>query len=136
SQTLFTGEGKVMFRKSLCVLLDAVLVSVLTTQPAQAASRAEKQAAFAEKIKAGIAKLGVGTDARVEVRLRDNTKLKGYVSEISGDNFVVTDLKNGKAARVAYPDVRGGKGNNMSTGAVIGAGVALLVLVLTAASLD
>ena len=54
---------------------------------------------FAEKVKAGIGKLGTGTDARIEVKLRDKTKLKGYVSESVEDSFVIVDEKTGKYYR-------------------------------------
>ncbi len=76
----------------------------------------EEQARFAEKVKTVIAKLGVGPDARIEVKLRDKTKLSGYVSEVSESSFVVTNAKTGATTAVAYPDVKQVKGNNLSTG--------------------
>jgi hypothetical protein len=48
-----------------------------------AANTASKESIFVTKVKSDIAKLGIGPAARVEVKLRDNTKLKGYVSEVS-----------------------------------------------------
>jgi hypothetical protein len=68
-----------------------------------AKSKAEKAAEQAAKVKVGIAKLGVGEAARVTVRLRDKTKLSGYVSRIGEDSFAVTDLKTGATTEVAYP---------------------------------
>jgi hypothetical protein len=38
-------------------------------------------------VKEGIHKLGTGLDARIEVKLRDKTKLKGYVSEAGEDKL-------------------------------------------------
>lgn len=91
-------------------------------------------------MKAGIAKLGVGREARVTVTLRDRTKLSGYVSRISDASFAVTDLKTGATTEVAYPAVAQVKGNNLASGAkiaiwvAVGVGVALLVtwVVITA----
>lgn len=76
----------------------------------------EEQTRFAEKVKTGIVKLGVGPDARIEVKLRDKTKLSGYISEVNESSFVVTNAKTGASTVVAYPDVKQVKGNNLSTG--------------------
>ena len=53
------------------VLLGQLMICV---QPAYANSKAEKQLPFAEKVRAIIAELGVGKDARVTVKLKDKTK--------------------------------------------------------------
>jgi hypothetical protein len=63
----------------------------------------------------------------VEVKLRDNTKLKGYVSEARQDCFILVDAKTGVATQVAYPNVKQIKGNNLSEGAKIAIGVAVIV---------
>jgi hypothetical protein len=101
---------------------------------ASATSKEEKQARRVERVRAGILKLGVGPDARVALKLRDNAKLAGYISSSNSDSFVVTSLKTGDVVTVAYHDVTKVKGNNLSTGAsiaigiAIGVGVTLLVL--------
>jgi len=59
-----------------------------------------------EQARAKVRQIGTGQKARVEVRLRDRTKLKGYVSGAdSEDSFTVTDSKTGAARSVAYADV-------------------------------
>lgn len=114
-----------MFKKLLSALLVGLLIQLACIQPASAATRAEKEARFTEKVKAGIAKLGTGPQAVVEVKLRDKTKLNGYISEATDDYFVVMDM-TGNSTQVAYPQVKGVKGNNLSTGAKIAIGVALI----------
>src|SRR5689334_3309381 len=84
-----TIKEESMFKKSLSLLLVAVLVHTVGAAPALAGSNAEKEAQFAEKVKANILKLGTGPDALVKVKLRDKTKLEGYVSEAGTDSFVV-----------------------------------------------
>ncbi len=103
-------------------------------QPVAASTKAEKEAQFVGKVKDGIARLGTGTDARIKVNLRDNTKLKGYIGESNADYFVVVDEKSGAATRVSYPQVKQVKGNNLSEGAklAITVGVALGLAVLLA----
>ncbi len=131
-----------MFRKNICLLLSAVLITAFSLPTAQAASKEEKAAALMAKVRSGIAGLGTGPQARVQIKLRDKTKLNGFISEITDEHFTVTDLKNGRATQVAYPDVQSVKGNNLSTGAkiaigaAIGAGVTLLVLWAIISSLD
>jgi hypothetical protein len=129
-----------MFKKICSAVLSALLLQAAAV-PAFAASNAEKEARRAEKVRAQIARLGTGADARVRVTLRDKTKLEGFVSEAGADSFAVTD-KTGATTAVPYPQVRTAQGNNLSTGAKIaigvgiGAGVTLLVVLLIAASDD
>ena len=122
-----------MFKKILTMAVAGLLVQGLFAQPLSAASKEEKQAKRVERVRAGIARLGVGPDARVAIKLRD-VKLAGYVSEARDDSFVVTDLKTRAATTVAYGDVTQVKGHNLGTGVKIaigigiGVGVTLLVL--------
>ena len=101
-------------KKVLSFVLVVLLLNVVGVSSAYAGSKEEKEARFAEKVKAGIAKLGTGTEARVELKLKDKTKLKGYVSEAGADSFTVVDEKSGATTEVAYPNVKQVKGNNLS----------------------
>ena len=129
-----------MFKRILTVVVAGLLIQALCVQPASAASKEEKQAKRVEKVRAGIIKLGVGTDARVAIKLRDDVKLAGYISETKDDSFIVTDMKSRAATTVAYGDVAQVKGHNLGTGAKIaigigiGVGATILVLFLYIAS--
>jgi hypothetical protein len=90
----------------------------------------EKQSERAAKVKQSVLKLGVGKDARIAVRLRDKTRLVGFISEAGESSFVVTDVKTGAATVVAYPDVIQAKGNNLSTGAKIAIGAAIVAAII------
>ena len=116
-----------MLKNVLSLVLVGVLLSVVGAVPAYAGSK-EKEIRFAEKVKAGISKLGTGADARVEVKLRDKTKLKGYVSEAGEDSFVVVDEKTSATSRVTYGQVKQVKGRNLSTAAEIALGVGIILL--------
>jgi hypothetical protein len=102
-----------------------LVVTLVTIQPARAASDSDKQARLIEKVKIGVSKLGVGKDARVTLKLRDKTQLAGYISEIGSDSFTVTNAKTGASTAVPYGDVTQVKGHNLSTGAKIAIGVAI-----------
>jgi len=120
-----------MLKKCLSLALVALLVNLASPAPAFAKSKAEKEAQFSEKVKAAVLKLGVGPEAHVKVKLRDKTKLEGFISQSGEDSFTVTNVNTGVAAVVAYPQVGTVKGHNLSTGAkiaIIGLGVAVAVL--------
>jgi len=121
-----------MFKKMLWLVVLGVLVQLASIMAVSANTLEEnKQARRAEKVKAGIAKLGVGEAARVKVKLQDGTKLNGYVSEVGNESFIVVNAKTGEAVTVAYPQVKQVQGNNLSTGAKIAIGVAIIAAILT-----
>ena len=95
-----------------------------------AANPTPKEDEFAAKVKAAVAKIGIGPDARIEVRLRDKTKLKGYVSEANENGFVVVNEKTGIATQVAYPQVKKVKGRNNLSGEKIALILVLALLFL------
>ena len=122
-----------MFKKSFAIILACLLVQVLSIQPAPAKSKEEKQTQLTQKVKTGISKLGVGRDARVEVKLQDKTKLAGHISEVKDDSFIITDPKTNGTTTVAYTDVTRVKGHNLSTGAKIGIGIGIAIAAITLA---
>lgn len=117
-----------MFKKVLSLALVGFLLCMAGVRVAHADSKEEKATRFAKKVKEGIAKLGTGADARIEVKLRDKTKLKGYVSEAGEDSFVIVHDKTGASSTVTYPQVKQVKGKNLSTAAEIALGVGIIVL--------
>jgi hypothetical protein len=116
--------------KSLSILLAGLLLMTTSAPLSQAGPKGKQAPGRAEQVKAGVARLGVGEAARVEVRLHDGTKLRGYVKEAGADGFVVVDRKTGAETPVAYEQVRQLGGQGMSTGVkvAIGFGVAAVVL--------
>ncbi|HEX7333037.1 MAG TPA: hypothetical protein VF290_16155 [Pyrinomonadaceae bacterium] len=114
-----------MFKKVVTVLLVTLVINLTGVRLAYADSKDEKQARFAAKIKANVLKLGTGESTRVKVKLRDNAKLEGYISDASADTFTVTNRKTGVTTTVAYPQVKSVQGNNLSTGAKIAIGVGI-----------
>lgn len=117
--------------KRFLLMIVLVLVTNLAVAPYTfAAENTEKEAKFAEKVKTEIAKLGVGTDAKIKVKLKDGTKLKGYVSEIKDNEFSVTDAKTGKATPVSYSHAKQVKGNNLSSDVIITIGFVAFIVIL------
>ena len=117
-----------MLNKVLSLVLVGFLLSVAGVRLAYAGSKEEKATRFAEKVKEGISKLGTGAEARIEVKLRDKTKLKGYVSEAGEDSFVIVDEKTGATSTVTYAQVKQVKGHNLSKTAKIAIGVGVILI--------
>ena len=116
-----------MWRRSLSLTLVCTLLHLSAAAPTFAKSQAEKEAQQTARVKAGILKLGTGEKARVKLRLRDQTKLAGYVSAADADSFIVVDPKTGATTTVAYAQVKQIKGHNLSTGAKIAIGFGVFV---------
>ena len=119
-----------MFKKLGTLLLVAMMMNLAGVKLAYANSKEEKEARFAEKIKTNVLKLGTGESTRVKVKLRDKTKLEGYISNAGAETFTVTNRKTGVATTVAYPQVKSVQGNNLSTGAKIAIGVGIAATII------
>ena len=120
-----------MFRRAFAIMISGVLISAaLGFQPARAQTGED---AGADEARAKVEKIGVGRDARVEVRLRDNRKVKGYVSAAEKDSFTVTDSKTGATRSVAYAEVarvrKPGGGLSTRGWVIIGAAAVAAVVV-------
>jgi small nuclear ribonucleoprotein (snRNP)-like protein len=107
------------------MLSGILLVTAFGFQPALAQTGNDTQAV--EKVRARVQKIGVGRNARVEVKLRDNTQLKGYISAADQDSFTVIDSKTGSIRTVSYADSssvkKAGSGLSAKTWIILGAAV-------------
>ncbi len=119
-----------MFRKYIS--LASVGLLLILTFYSTAMANTEKDAKFAEKVKAKITKLGVGSFIKVEIKLKDGTKLKGYVRAIKDSSFTVMNEKTATAIEVPYADVKQFKGSNADkifTGVRIGTAVGSVLVI-------
>ena len=96
-----------------------------------------------DKVKAKVAKLGVGEKAKATVILKDGTKKKGYIGQAGGDDFVLRDRKSDSPTTIRYSDVtkvESNKGHstarNLAIGIGIGAGAFLAIIAIVFASLN
>jgi hypothetical protein len=125
-----------MLKKLLSVTLAGLLVNMFAVAPVGAGTKTkqDKAAQKAEKVKQAVNKLGTGERARIKVKLKDETRVRGYVSQIGADDFQITDAKTGTATTVAYAQVKQIEGKNLTTGqkVAIGVGIAAIVLIIVA----
>jgi hypothetical protein len=97
-------EEKPILLKRICVL--SLSITLIATSFGLQSVWAQKgsDSNFAEKSRAKVEKLGTGRNARVEVRLRDKTRVKGYISGAEQESFTITD-RLGVTRTIAYMDV-------------------------------
>jgi hypothetical protein len=124
-------------KKYLSLMLSVLMLHAFTYSPLASETPRDKvkKAMLASEVKAAVAHLGTGKSSVVRVVLTDKTKYHGHITEIAEDYFVVADAKTGATAPIAYPEVKGIKGNNFSTGAKIGIGVAIAAAVVIIAAI-
>ncbi|MDQ2936274.1 MAG: hypothetical protein M3R67_02075 [Acidobacteriota bacterium] len=124
-----------MLKKTFALMLSGILLFVaFGLQSARAQTPADAQRADKARVK--IQRTGLGREARVEVKLLNNTKLKGYVSSANQDSFTVTDPKSGSLTTVAYADVaqvkKPGSGlSPLTWGIIAGAAAAAIIVGIT-----
>jgi hypothetical protein len=113
-------------------MLSGIILSAAFGLPNAQAETVE-EARLARQNRISILKLGIGERARVEVKLRDDSRLKGYVSAAGADSFTVTDAKTGASTVLAYRDVaqvkKPGNGLSTMTKVLIGGAVAAGLIV-------
>jgi hypothetical protein len=137
------GGGK-MKRKHLVVVVLVLLQSLLGAPViAAAGTQAEKNEQTLEQVKTKVARLGLGEKARVTVKYKDGTKVKGYLSQAKDEEFVVRDRRTDAPTTILYRDVARIESNrghstarNVAIGTAVGAGSVLTVLAVLIASLD
>ena len=105
-------------RKIFSIVLVAVLANLVCT-PSNFPAQNKKKETLAEKVKAGIATLGTGANAQISVTLNDGRRIKGYISEVHDEDFVVVNPAAASPNTVSYVDVKDVKGKNLSTGSSI-----------------
>jgi hypothetical protein len=93
-----------MLKKLLSLMLTCLLINVAASA-AYPRSHEDEIARRFEKIKEDVRKLGVGEKARVEVKLHNGKKLKGYIREATDEEFVVVEEKTGTANTLIYAQV-------------------------------
>ena len=64
-----------------------------------------QSSADTEKIRAKVQTLSASKNSQVQVKFRDNTKLKGYIDAVEPVSFTLRDAKDGTKQSIAYSEV-------------------------------
>jgi hypothetical protein len=118
---------KRMFKKLSRLALASLLLNLFFVAPSVKGKTQEDETKHVNKVRGQIARIGTGPKARVEIKLRDETKVKGFIGESDEKHFVVVDTKTGARTTLEYPQVQKVKSYRLmsafKTALVVGAGV-------------
>jgi len=107
-----------MIKKCMALVLVCSLLQIASIV-ALAKTNPESEAQNIAKLRTAILSLGVGPNAHIKIKLRDKTKVEGYLKEANDDHFVIADSRTKTDRSLTYPQVQSVHGNNLSTGAKI-----------------
>jgi|SRR5687768_1320589 len=131
-----------MLKTLLSLLVAFMLLLAAIPQPA-AAGQSKSQVPTVEAVKSKIARQGIGAKAKVTIRLKNGTKVKGYVAQAEESDFVIRDRKTDAPTTIRYEDVlkveenRGhSTARNIAIGVAVGVGAVLAIIGITIAHLD
>jgi hypothetical protein len=91
-----------LIKKQLATLISMAVIAITFAFPAKGQTTVDPQIA---STRAKVEKLQAGGASKVEVKLRDQSKIKGYISGVEQDSFTVSDPKTGATQTVAYTEV-------------------------------
>jgi sRNA-binding regulator protein Hfq len=126
-------KEKFMIKKCLSLWLICLLLVTASSTLVSAQSQTGQTASNLVKVKDAVLKRGKGEKSRVEVKMLNGTKLRGYISESKEDSFTLVDAKTKQPAAIAYSDVakvsnRLSKGDKIALGIIAGAGITAAVV--------
>ncbi|HEY8226072.1 MAG TPA: hypothetical protein VIG25_12395 [Pyrinomonadaceae bacterium] len=124
-----------------CLLASVLFVASISIPVA--AQQSNSEGMTLDRVKAKVAKLGIGEKAKATVTLKDGTKKKGYIGQAGTADFVLRDRKTDSPTTISYSDVskvESNKGHstarNLAIGIGIGAGALLAIIFISIAHLD
>lgn len=83
----------------------AIALSVIITALSLPATAMAQSTGEVEKIRAKIQTLSANKDSQVQVKFRDDTKVKGYIDSVEPLSFNLRDPKDGTSQSIAYSEV-------------------------------
>lgn len=91
-----------MIKTHLAIMLSAIITALSFSLPATATAQTTPEI---EKIRAKVQTLSMGKDSQVQVKFRDQTKVKGYIESVEPISFKLRDPKDGTSQSIAYSEV-------------------------------
>ena len=129
-----------MTKKYAAITLSLIITALNLALPSQATAQSNTDI---EKVRARVQMLSASRDSQVEVRFRDKTKVKGYITSVEPASFNLRDSKAGTSQSIAYSEVdsvsKAGDGVSTKTWLIIGgiaAGVVTTWLIVKPAACD
>ena len=91
-----------MIKRHLAITLSVIITAMSFGLPATATAQSTSGI---EKIRAKVQTLSASKDSQVQVKFRDNTKMKGYIDSVEPVSFRLRDPKDGTTQSIAYSEV-------------------------------
>ena len=91
-----------MTKKSAAIALSLIITAVNLALPSQARAQSNTDI---EKVRSRVQILSASRDSQVEVRFRDKTKVKGYITSVEPVSFNLREPKAGTSQSIAYSEV-------------------------------
>jgi hypothetical protein len=108
-----------VIKRQFAITLSVILTAISFGFPATATAQSST-----EKIRAKVQTLSASKDSQVQVKFRDQTKLKGYIESVEPVSFTLRDPKDGKSQSIAYSEVesvsKAGGGISTKTWLIVG----------------
>ena len=129
-----------MTKKYAAITLSLIITALNLALPSQATAQSNTDI---EKVRARVQMLSASRDSQVEVRFRDKTKVKGYITSVEPVSFNLRESKAGTSQSIAYSEVdsvsKAGDGVSTKTWLIIGgiaAGAVTTWLIVKPAACD
>ena len=116
-----------MLNRYLILVLALCIINLSFGTSSFAQVQDDKEARLERKAQIYVNKLGVGEQSKVKVEFKDGRKsLKGHISEINDDSFVITDKKK-NSTTVQFSSVNKVSRDRLPTLALVGIVVGALI---------
>ena len=90
-----------MIKKHVAIAVSVVITALSLVLPSQATAQSDKQI---DMVRAKVQTLA-SSDSQVEVKFRDKTKAKGYITSVEPVSFTLRDPKGGASQSIGYSEV-------------------------------
>ena len=91
-----------MIKKHVALALSLIITAVSLAMPQHAIAQSNTEI---EKVRAKVQILSTSKDSQVEVKFRDKTKVKGYITAVEPVSFTLKNPKDGKSQSIGYAEV-------------------------------
>ena len=115
-----------IFRKHLTGVLILSLLQFPLFAQTKAEKKAAQEAARIAQVKDTINGFGTGEDALIEVKRKGGKRVKGYISEVKDDSFVVADTAAASSHEIRYGEVDSVKSWQRPTGGTSSKGLIIM----------
>jgi hypothetical protein len=110
-----------VIKTHLAITLSLIITALSFGLPATVTAQSTAEI---EKVRAKVQTLAASKDSQVQVKFRDQTKVKGYIESVEPISFTLRDPKDGTSQSIAYSEVdsisKAGSGVSTKTWLILG----------------